>query len=70
LAYTNGCEIYIPTDEDLALGVYGGYEAACFPVPGAAAMAYRNRLALQPGVEQRVKNAIRDLWARHHDPAC
>ena len=64
LAYTNGCEIYVPTDADLGLGVRGGYEAACFPVPGAAALAYPNRLALNPGVEKQIKNALRDLWRR------
>ena len=62
LGYTNGCEIYVPTDADLELGVRGGYEAACFPVPGCAAMAYHKRMALQPGVEKQIKTAIKDMW--------
>ena len=60
-AYTNGCEAYIPTDRDLELGELGGYEAASFPSPGAA-LAYRNRLALLPGVERQIKEAVCRLW--------
>ncbi|MBM4044515.1 MAG: hypothetical protein FJ279_05320, partial [Planctomycetes bacterium] len=41
LAYTNGCESYIPTDEAFQSG---GYEAASFPSV-AAALRYRNRIA-------------------------
>jgi hypothetical protein len=64
LAYTNGCEVYVPTDADLELGVRGGYEAACFPVPGAAALAYPHRLALRPGAEEQIKDSIRNLWSQ------
>jgi len=58
-AYTNGCETYVPTDEDLELG---GYEAVSFPTQGAA-LAYPSRLALRPGVEGQVKETLRGLWA-------
>jgi len=59
LAYTNGCESYIPMDRDLALG---GYEAATFPADGAA-LRYRHRRALRPGFEGRVFEQLRSLWA-------
>jgi hypothetical protein len=59
LAYTNGCESYIPMDEDLALG---GYEAASFPDEGAA-LRYRHRRALKPGFEQPLIDKLRSLWA-------
>jgi len=59
LAYTNGCESYIPMDRDLALG---GYEAATFPADGAA-LRYRHRRALRPGFEGRVVEQLRSLWA-------
>jgi len=57
LAYTNGCESYIPTDEAFQSG---GYEAASFPSV-AAALRYRNRIALRPGVENQIKDAIRSV---------
>jgi hypothetical protein len=60
LGYTNRCESYIPTDRDFALG---GYEAASFPQAGAA-LRYRCRVALQPGVERRIKQQIQALWSR------
>jgi hypothetical protein len=59
LAYTNGCESYIPMDRDLALG---GYEAATLPADGAA-LRYRHRRALRPGFEGRVVEQLRSLWA-------
>ncbi len=59
LAYTNGCESYIPMDRDLALG---GYEAATFPADGAA-LRYRHRRALRTGFEGRVFEQLRSLWA-------
>lgn len=55
LAYTNGCESYVPTDADFALG---GYEAGSFPQAKAAALAYRYRVALKPGAEKRLREAI------------
>jgi hypothetical protein len=58
LAYTNGCESYIPMDRDLALG---GYEAATFPADGAA-LRYRHRRALRSGFEMQVLEKLRSLW--------
>jgi len=59
LAYTNGCESYIPMDRDLALG---GYEAATFPDLGGASLRYRHRRALRPGFEKQVVEQLRSLW--------
>jgi hypothetical protein len=59
LAYTNGCESYIPMDHDLARG---GYEAATFPEDGAA-LRYPYRRALRPGVERQVFEKMQSLWA-------
>lgn len=59
LAYTNGCESYIPMDGDLALG---GYEAATFPADGAA-LRYRHRRSLRLGFEGQVVEQLRSLWA-------
>ena len=58
LAYTNGCESYIPMDRDLALG---GYEAATFPADGAA-LRYRHRRALRSGFERKVIEQLQSLW--------
>lgn len=58
LAYTNGCESYVPMDCDLASG---GYEAASFPADGAA-LRYPHRRALRVGSEQRVLESLRSLW--------
>lgn len=58
LAYTNGCESYIPMDHDLALG---GYEAASFPADGAA-LRYSHRRALRAGSEKLVFDSLRSLW--------
>jgi len=60
LAYTNGCESYIPMDRDLGLG---GYEAATFPALDGAALRYRHRRALRPGFERQVIDTLRSLWA-------
>jgi len=60
LAYTNGCESYIPMDRDLSLG---GYEAASFPSLDGAALRYRHRRALRPGAEQLVIEQVSKLWA-------
>jgi hypothetical protein len=57
-AYTNGCESYLSTDESLALGPLGGYEAAPSPVV-AAGLCYRARLAPRAGIEQQVREGIR-----------
>jgi hypothetical protein len=58
LAYTNGCESYLPTDHELTLG---GYEAASFPTAGAA-LRYPRRVALEAGLESRIKTTVRELW--------
>jgi hypothetical protein len=58
LAYTNGCESYVPMERDLALG---GYEAASFPAEGAA-LRYRHRRALRAGFEGQVFETLRSLW--------
>jgi hypothetical protein len=60
LAYTNGCESYIPMDRDLGLG---GYEAATFPALDGAALRYCHRRALRPGFERQVIDKLRSLWA-------
>jgi hypothetical protein len=59
LAYTNGCESYIPLDRDLSLG---GYEAASFPSLDGAALRYCHRRALRPGTEQLVIEQLIKLW--------
>lgn len=58
LAYTNGCESYIPMDKDLPLG---GYEASSFPEDGAA-LRYRHRRAVRPGCESKVMEALQSLF--------
>jgi len=65
LAYTNGCESYIPTDHDLALG---GYEAASVRGYGSA-LRYRHRGALRPGAEARIKEAMAGLLGDRRDRA-
>jgi hypothetical protein len=57
LAYTGGCESYVPTDKDFPLG---GYEAAHTPTP-AAALVYPYRAALRPAIEEQIKAEIRRL---------
>ena len=59
LAYTNGCESYVPLDRDLALG---GYEGGTFPDLGSASLRYRHRRALAPGCEARVIEQLQSLW--------
>ncbi len=54
VAYTNGCESYIPTDEALARG---GYEAA----PHGAALLYPYRLPLRQGDEQLIHEVLAQL---------
>lgn len=60
LAYTNGCESYIPTDRDLALG---GYEAASFPLLDGAALRYPYRRAIRTGSEQQVIESLASLFS-------
>jgi hypothetical protein len=59
LAYTNGCESYVPTDSDFALG---GYEATASPKPSAA-LRYGHRQALKPGAERQIRQQIEALWS-------
>jgi hypothetical protein len=59
LAYTNGCESYVPTDKDFPLG---GYEAAASPAPSAA-LRYARRVALRPGIERLIQQQIQALWS-------
>jgi hypothetical protein len=59
LAYTDGCESYVPLDRDFSLG---GYEAGTFPDLGSASLRYTHRRALAPGCESRVMNCLRSLW--------
>jgi len=63
-AYTNGAESYVPTDRAFE---EGGYEAASFPLPGAA-LAYGGRLALRPGVERQIKEMVQSIWANVRTP--
>jgi hypothetical protein len=60
LAYTGGCESYVPTDKDFSLG---GYEAVHSPTRGAA-LGYPYRAALRPGIEHEIKKLIRTVWSR------
>jgi len=59
LAYTNGCESYVPLDRDFSLG---GYEGGTFPDLGSASLRYRHRRALAPGCEARVMERLHSLW--------
>jgi hypothetical protein len=59
LAYTNGCESYVPTDKDFPLG---GYEATASPAPSAA-LRYPRRVALRPGIERLIQQQIQALWS-------
>ncbi|HAP93554.1 MAG TPA: hypothetical protein DCM26_02880, partial [Desulfotomaculum sp.] len=61
LAYTGGCESYVPTDRDFPLG---GYEATQPPEKGAAALGYPYRAALKPGTEGQIKSEIRRLFQK------
>jgi hypothetical protein len=56
MAYTNGCQTYVPTDADLGRG---GYEAAD-ALSGGAALFYPYRRALRAGHESRIRDAIQD----------
>ena len=61
--YTNGCQSYVATDDALALGQQGGYEAGAYPFTWfAAARGYQIRLPLAVGAEKRIKKATASLW--------
>ena len=53
-AYTNGCEGYLGTDKDYALGDRGGYETS----PLGAPLQYHGRLAPEPQVETQITDGI------------
>ncbi len=57
-AYTNGGCGYVATDEALAMGEKGGYEAGTFPCWWASHLGS----ALAVGTEKRIKQAIASLW--------
>jgi len=59
LGYTNGCESYVPTDADFALG---GYEATASP-EWCAALRYCHRQALKPGAERQIREQMQSLWS-------
>lgn len=63
LSYTNACESYIPPDSAL---LEGGYEAASFPCLNGASLRYHYRLAIKPGAERQIQDALRSLWPTAH----
>ena len=61
-AYANNFGGYIACDADLAMGEKGGYEAACWPAMSCAVIV-PTRVALQVGIEEVIRSAVRDMWA-------
>jgi len=68
LAYTNGCETYVPTDADLSLG---GYEAGHLTYPSGAAaptwgaaLLYPYRRPLRLRAQSRILRGVESLWQR------
>jgi hypothetical protein len=53
-AYTNGCEGYLGTDKDYAIGDRGGYETS----PLGAPLQYHGRLVPEPQVETQITAGI------------
>jgi neutral ceramidase len=64
VAYTNGCESYVPTDAAIGQGLAAGYEAA--PAPRGSCLYYRQRTALATGAEGNIKQALLSLWRQVH----
>jgi neutral ceramidase len=64
-AYANGCCGYIGTDEALAMGGKGGYEAGSYPCwwPHGLVAPYYSPPAV--GTEERIQQAIASLWSDH-----
>lgn len=62
LAYTNGCETYVPVDSAFA---EGGYEAPAFPSLGGASLRYYHRRSLKPGIESQIKQGLGSTWERN-----
>jgi len=61
-AYTNGGSGYVATDEALAMGEKGGYEAGSLPCWWAHGAASENRSPPAVGTEGMIKDAIASLW--------
>ena len=58
LAYTNGCESYVPTDRALKLG---GYETGTAEYDGTP-LRWPYRSPLQAGSEQKIKDLMKSAW--------
>jgi len=58
LAYTNGCESYVPTDRALELG---GYETGTAEYDGTP-LRWPYRSPLQAGSEQKIKDLMKSAW--------
>jgi len=56
--YTNGIDGYVASDEALAMGAKGGYEAGTFPCWWAGNLG----AALAIGTEARIQQAMASLW--------
>jgi len=61
-AYTNGGDGYVATDEALAMGEKGGYEAGSYPCWWANGLGGPQYSALAVGTEKRIREAIAYLW--------
>ena len=61
--YTNGNKTYIATDEDVALGEKGGYEAGYFPSLWAYPVRALNT-SFAVGVEGVITEGIASLWTK------
>jgi len=61
-AYANNFGGYIACDADLAMGVKGGYEAACWPSVSCA-LIVPTRVALQVGIEKQIHDGVAEMWA-------
>lgn len=62
MAYTNGGTGYLATDETLALGAKGGYEAGALPCWWAHEALGAHHSPPAVGVEGMIRNAITSLW--------
>ncbi len=61
-AYTNGSCGYVATDEALAMGEKGGYEAGGYPCWWASGIGGPSYSPLAVGTEKRIQQAIASLW--------
>ena len=62
LSLTNGGRAYIGTDEALALGPKGGYEAACLPNWGGHETRSPHFGPPAVGTEKMIQDALQALW--------